>query len=288
MIEKIKPETNDRKVGIEEISIENYLVDEYSICREERQYALLLYNILKARSKNECFGGKEVDDIIKECGLENVVIKDVFYEATFMRDFFERDRRLAYCKNVEKLLNKTYSDEEQNKDYNERFNKLLIDYALTKISAEFKEEDYEKYMNIHLGSSIRTSKEQEKLFEYIKCMMNSKPDIAVVGYMGEKEIIRFIECKFESGEDKYCKDKEFKDEYCNKQASNCTGCIWTQTNIQNAIGEFIDKYYLNKLSYNKEKFYTRLVRFIRKGTGGILIKDLLSVENKIWEGKLYG
>ena len=111
----------------EKVSFDNYISDEYSICREERQYALMLNNILKARLAEQSFFSKErecafynedIKKIITKCELEDVIIEKVFYEATFMRDFFERDRRLVSCvDNNEKLLNKTCSYEKKDSKY---------------------------------------------------------------------------------------------------------------------------------------------------------------------------
>ena len=92
------------------LSIDNYVKDNLSICREERQYALYLSNVLRYYGKNP--SGKpanrigndaEVKKIFIACGfkeneLDNVVIENVFYEATFMRDFFERNRRIHLSK----------------------------------------------------------------------------------------------------------------------------------------------------------------------------------------------
>ncbi|HBA47220.1 MAG TPA: hypothetical protein DCZ91_05370 [Lachnospiraceae bacterium] len=105
-------ETMDGKNNLEKdysCSIENYIRGDagsnYSICREERQYVVFLYNILrkyhafKDRSNND-----EVHKIItKACGIpEKADIECVFYEATFMRDFFERNRRIHWEGSSEK------------------------------------------------------------------------------------------------------------------------------------------------------------------------------------------
>jgi len=72
--------------------LEGFISDECSICREERQYALFLYNYICWIKKNQdSYKLKE-----KLFGDSEIEIEYVFYEATFMRDFFERDRRLAY------------------------------------------------------------------------------------------------------------------------------------------------------------------------------------------------
>lgn len=70
---------------------------EYSVCREERQYAVFLYNILcyYRRPERRC---QQAQDIFEVCGLKDAILEQVFYEAAFMRDFFERNRRLVLGK----------------------------------------------------------------------------------------------------------------------------------------------------------------------------------------------
>ena len=76
------------------------------ICREERQYALYLSNVLRYYGKdpqNRIRDNEKVKNIFKACGfndvdLKNIVIENVYYEATFMRDFFERNRRYYLTK----------------------------------------------------------------------------------------------------------------------------------------------------------------------------------------------
>ena len=74
-------------------SIDNYICDNNSICREERQYALYLNNILRKFStplkRARC---EEVQKIFNVCRIpQDASIQHVFYEATFMRDFFQRN-----------------------------------------------------------------------------------------------------------------------------------------------------------------------------------------------------
>lgn len=61
---------------------ENFIKDmetEYSICREERQYAVLLYNILRYYRKPEMRSG-EAESIFEVCGMpKEAKIKKVFY-----------------------------------------------------------------------------------------------------------------------------------------------------------------------------------------------------------------
>lgn len=266
------------------VSIRNYLTDdEFSICREERQYALFLYNVLRAESNGKYLKlpdelKNKLTNIMELCGLNGMSVKSVFYEATFMRDFFERDRRLWYCgtnyirlKNVDFSYNKTRTIEiqEERKSFNQRLMEYVNgkgDYGYDLINDEY----FHKYMDYHLGSNFNPDEKYNDFFQEIKYLMNSKPDIAVVCKdASENTYLKFIECKFESGESKYG-DK-------------------TQTAIQNKIADFI----CNVLC--KEEFNggdndcskaSTLAKFTRKSGEGnkIYIGDLISLEKYIWKG----
>ena len=82
-----------------ECSIEHFIQDEYSICREERQYAVFLYNILRKYRNKDKRIDKEVVSIFDACNIpRGAEIQNVFYEATFMRISLKRNRRLALSK----------------------------------------------------------------------------------------------------------------------------------------------------------------------------------------------
>lgn len=118
-------------------NIDHYISDEYSVCREERQYVLYLYNILYQWKSRKCPPKLEPEkNIVKLCGLmESDELLDVFYEVTFMRDFFWRDRCCTYADNLENtLLNKKCNMKKgknpYEKDWEKRFNYLLLKYVL--------------------------------------------------------------------------------------------------------------------------------------------------------------
>lgn len=271
--------------------IDKYLCDKDSICREERQYAVFLYNYLNSLKENS-------EDILqyknKLFGDDDITIKYVFYEATFMRDFFYWDRKGRESKNnvEEQYLSK------------ERFNKYLLDYVKCIVndntlrreiepgreSQEDKEEGSEKskkkkwfcsesevkelnnfiqnipdyYYEYHLGMAIgrevgkKSDKHNLDLGENInillKALMNSKPDIAVIFEKNGVSKLAFFECKFESPEGSSGK-KEAK---------------ISQTEAQNAIAYFLTKYF-SKKENEKDKIYqiaddwkkTKIVNFYR-------------------------
>ena len=67
--------------------------DENPVCREERQYALFLYNKL-LRIAAESGLKDDIDKkVLTACGLtEEDKILSVYYEVAFMRDFYKRGR----------------------------------------------------------------------------------------------------------------------------------------------------------------------------------------------------
>lgn len=276
------------------ISIDNYINNEFSICREERQYALYLSNVLRYYGKNPknkttnrigdnekvknifkaCFINKEdlenVDEeerkIIVEKELENIVIENVFYEATFMRDFFERNRRIGLSDSPKtKCLQKTFTPSSyiiSNKE--KSFNRKLLSFCWMKTGhPKTKEEEIDfnklEIFEVNYGQNdIPDSCIAIK--NLTRAMMNSKPDLALI-YRNSKsdnrEKLLFLECKFDSGEDKVSGD-EGTDDY-------------TQTAIQGYIAEFLCKYYLNidvsnimEDPKNSGKYCSRKVQFKRK------------------------
>ncbi len=269
------------------ISIDNYINNEFSICREERQYALYLSNVLryygknpKNKTTNRIGDNEKVKNIFKACGfndvdLKNIVIENVFYEATFMRDFFERNRRkcLSLTTDPEKLKEiykqKTFTREQDVIiNYDESFNRKLIEFCINedeKIDDVKKKELKEKLSDIHekhFGMKNGSKEIPGNYKEYenkIRAMMNSKPDLAVIYHFGEKNEekgLLFLECKFESGEAK-------KD-----------GAL--QTDIQGLIAKFLKEFLKGNYSTdicissmekpeNSGKYSSNMIQFIRKG-----------------------
>ena len=204
------------------LSIDNYVKDNLSICREERQYALYLSNVLRYYGKNP--SGKpanrigndaEVKNIFIACGfkeneLDNVVIENVFYEATFMRDFFERNRRIHLSKPSKKedvCLQKTFKRSSYEiEDKEKSFNRKLLCFCWEKIGQSKKGNEEIDFNNLGDIEEYNYGRNEIPVkFKAIKnlarAMMNSKPDLAVIYHYGEnaeKKKLLFLECKFES------------------------------------------------------------------------------------------
>lgn len=281
-------ETENKSTDLEKqygCFIENYIRnDNYSICREERQYAVFLYNILRKYSKPEDRKDrKDIKKMFDACRIpEEADIKHVFYEATFMRDFFERNRRIHWAEKAEeKLLQKSYSPKEKILNGENSFNYRLLKYVYEdKYKDKFPIlQDCWNQEERNLGHSTNEDFnmfEEEKRDELqldVRQMMNAKPDIAVVYCMSKeveqnavKSYLLFLECKFES----------------NKSSDQCK--------IQGKIANFLYKYYLENenievspLMGKESKTEAPIVWFTRKPEEGkILISDLIKLNNKIF------
>jgi hypothetical protein len=282
------------------VSLDNYISDEYSICREERQYALYLYNILKKYGgKNRPKDAEDLNKIFSICKIpKEAIIENVFYEATFMRDIFERDRRIRKLeyRNKANENNKKYNaeveceraifskkyvisecDDKSNVKY-ESFNQKLLQYLgiceENAKKASDKNIGHNKFDKIFRGKLSQSSyKKEMTMAQY---MMNSKPDIAVIYRLkNEKDFyLLFLECKFESYEDTQHIGEEKV----------------SQSYIQYKIADFIFKKYGTyrdkklKVDETMEKNKSSvLVKFTRKEEEReINIKELILLNNKIF------
>lgn len=95
---------------------EKYVSDKFSVCREERQYVLYLSNNL--RYYNTEFRRNDVPNVKKifnACAIPpDAAIDEVFIEASFMRDYFERNRRTYLSKDFEKTILQTHFTPKRN------------------------------------------------------------------------------------------------------------------------------------------------------------------------------
>ena len=147
---------------------------ENPVCREERQFALFFANKLKENDP-------KIKNVLIEAGIlkNNDVIIEVFYEVTFLRDYW--------------LLDKT------------GFNQKLMDYVLediTYIDAIFNEACGKQ--EVDTGQEKNNHANYWSPTHYIaKWMMNAKPDIGLI--IKNKNIynLSFIECKYSSNAVKY-------------------------------------------------------------------------------------
>lgn len=245
--------------------IKSFIKDDNSICREERQYAVFLYDILRKYKKFTQREGKEhVEKIFEACGLKDdkIEIENVFYEATFMRDFFAKIR----------------------KDGNDSFNSKLIGYLYkenpdTIKSWGIKERNLGRWLaDCNDALKEKAPEIDSKKLQY---MMNAKPDIAVIYEKDEQKELLFLECKFESDESYY---GEGDDKI-------------SQTKVQGMVAEFLCQHILYgvgvsekmKKKDNDDRAYcqSHTVRFVKKdpdpNKGEIQISKLITLSKEIFQ-----
>ena len=210
---------------------EDYFAEDNPVCREERQYALFLYNRLLDMV------GKDIteDDIILEaCGLsgkKGLKILRVAYEATYMRDIFYHSREAMNEVNKEWRLNELSNGESC-------FNRELYEYIKSlpkdKINEKAIPDESKIFAYRNLGGVIDWQGVDSDFVDWVRAMMNAKPDIAIL-YQADnnteeesdnnstekkpEKYLKFIECKYESPEGTYGESKikqtDAQEQICN-------------------------------------------------------------------------
>ena len=216
------------------------------ICREERQYALFLYGLFYDALGREDLDAEQ-NRLINACILgkdetaRRIRIDAVYYEATFMRDYFEKDRKRILKENGVNSLKALKNAKDGQTGFEGSFNDCLLKYCFNgQDSARKKVIELltkKKYLLHNLGNKeIKALFEQDEACQdgmrKAKKMMNSKPDLAVIyeyqdakgygGDAGSPRYLRLLECKYLSKESGDEEDK--------------------QRDIQNAIADFLCQY----------------------------------------------
>ena len=252
-------------------SIENYIRDGYSICREERQYNLYLYNILRKYRNPESRKEEEVGHIFECCGLKNAVVENVFYEATFMRDFFMRNRVLANETDATELETILQQDKSPNSDHkvdvDKSFDAKLIRFCeaenIENPKGKIDEMNYGHWNNKDKIKTLKVDGSKGDKDAYIRCMrrmMNAKPDLAVIYKEQGSRYLLFLECKFESNEQQYKCNSEIEKELC-----------LNQRRLQGSIARFLceqilvnDGICVSERMQGREAVESKMVRFTRE------------------------
>lgn len=204
----VKKGLMDMSNTLEKYAFENYYFGNKATCREERQYALFLYNVFLKKLYFDRTENKQYELTDKETKIlaaclsqdciANIEIVNVFYEFSALRDNF------AAATNKEEfneaLIKGVFPNEADAKavinslsKFNNKANSkssALADH-LGKLNMEF----FENQEQLKI--------EQLKILYLIRCMMNAKADIVVLFKENNEYRVRALECKFKSGESKY-------------------------------------------------------------------------------------
>ena len=263
-------------MGKYDCTLENYINGAYSICREERQFVLYLHNILLKYRNPENRIDERVLRLFRVLKLEGLQIEYVFYEVSFMRDFFMRNRKLALldesCYETELLKDRALDG--RHKIYHEKsFDKRLIEYCTGKETVLPADGTIEEvnYGHNDIEDSLGLD---EQIKTKMRRMMNAKPDMAVIYRKDDQHYMLFIEFKLESPELVYEKGI-------------------TQRDVQGEIADFLCNNFLENIKVSESmmtegKCKSMLVRLVRKENkrprgNHILIEDLIALNQSIFE-----
>lgn len=275
-----------------------------AVKKDNMQYFYIISFANTVMPENVKNRSRILKDIFTACHIpENAYIDHIFYEAAFMRDFFERNRRFALSKNYSEerlakiLFQAKFSPGQCEITPNESFNAKLIQYVYGQEHKEHENVveysgkeynlgqntiDFEKLL---INGREVPDNEKDWLKYKIKWMMNAKPDIAVIYHTVEDnlECLLFIECKFDSDENLY----SYTDKKGNTKSMG-------QREVQWNIAEFLCSCYLH--SGNGEKIIPApgmknhkscLVSFVRENADAanakIAIVQLIELNNKIFQ-----
>lgn len=147
--------------------MKKYLNSENPFCREERQWAAILYMMLLERNNivmEKVFGNEQ----------KEIEITSVYYEATFMRDYFFAANSRIFNHELEKFFG-------------------LEDNVL----------GADNVGKLSLKKMKHVEEDNATKMLLAKYMMNSKPDIAIGYKFKGQSYLRLLECKNESEEGKY-------------------------------------------------------------------------------------
>lgn len=189
--------------------LKKYL-DSELYCREERQYAVFLYNIFLKKKMNALMEPPETE-IIKYClnsgDSDNLDIDNVYFEATLMRDYFEKERKefneklLSFClewlhdgsKLKNDLINKMDKKNVRNVNFGQ---KKVKDF----INEEYRQIDI---FNKKISAEDRKKAKEKACLDIARMMMNATPDLLVVYTKNGTKYAKALECKYESDEGRY-------------------------------------------------------------------------------------
>ena len=242
-------------------------------CREERQYALFLYNKILDMVNKRIYDKEDIN-LLEHLGLEvKAKILQVYYEVAFMRDFLDKEKN-----NSESKFNKCLFDYVLEKfGINNNFDNVKKENKENKddiLSTLFKDDNDKNYdflknykviPNINYGSNAKDDDGEGRTLpvfirKFMRAMMNSKPDIGLIYLNSEgKKCLKFLECKYLSPEGavQLIDDKE-------KNSLDAKKYVLPQTVIQFFIAEFICRYVMK--GSNIWPNYPSIINFVNSNS----------------------
>lgn len=240
--------------------LEKYLDPQKPVCREERQIALFLYQKLFDMIGKTKEDMKNIDKsytrVREACGLSDTdIIKSVYYEVTFMRDFLHQDikkKSYVFNKKLFEFVCGIFKEDE--------FSHLIEQGQIESFvfcNNNCKECKYVKNIDsehiicnkINYGHNSERTKYLDDILAvktFVRAMMNSKPDLGIIYESVDKKLrLRFLECKDESPESPVNLFDRKIDDKIKKELIHGKSFVMTQTVIQYYIAKFVCEKLLN-------------------------------------------
>lgn len=216
---KMTENKKEKKAYLDTGRLEDYLGSNL-YCREERQFAVFLYNIfLEEKNNTNAVTNPLINYCLDISSSQTARIKEAYFEATLMRDYFERDRSyfnrdilefclgwLCYGSNIiNEMLNKLAIKDINNPDKTSR--NLGQQKAKKIIMEKYPGYPGKLAMAIKSGETdyeTRQEAREKACFDIAGMMMNAVPDILVIYQLQNGSICaKALECKYLSGEGTY-------------------------------------------------------------------------------------
>lgn len=188
-------------------------------CREERQFAVFLYNIFLEKQKLKEDADENINQIVKYClnidevADKDLIIKDAYFEGTLMRDYFDKEKdKNQFNSGLLEFCLGWQSDNQNANLIKDLMNNTKLSYRNLGQNKAKKIIDAKYPTSNELGEKIKNGKEKEIDIQKAKekaclniasMMMNATPDILIIYELDGKEYAKALECKYCSGEGTY-------------------------------------------------------------------------------------
>lgn len=221
-----------------DIFINDYINGEDSLCRDEHQFSLYLYQLLN--------GCKKVKLDLEDYANKNYEVYQAFYMGTFLRDYFNEAKDKAQFNYrlltfANRKLRALYAGDEaegvvlEDLDVHKQF-----DGEVYNIDSEVSKEHPEFDLAKHINGWSKT----ERIYRnpIARWMMNVRPDLALLlkrrGIKRSEFRLHFVDCKYLDGIDTYPAVVGRFDESA-KKLQSCKRITCTKQQIERWVLEFL-------------------------------------------------
>lgn len=220
------------------VFINNYINSENPICRDGKQYAVYLFQIL-------C-GCKRVKIDFDNYTNKKYEVSRAYYEASFLRDYFndakdKADFNARLLRFANRKLRSLFAGEEEQGALLEKVDAKAV--SADEVYNVDAEPDYTN-PGFDMGKHINGWTKEERLYRnpIARWMMNVKPDIALLlkrrGIKRSEYRMHFIDCKYVDGIDTY-PALIGRFDATGKKVKTCKRLVCSKQQIESYVLEFL-------------------------------------------------